>query len=538
MTDDLVALPGENNRWSPIWVVPLVALLLGIWMLYDHLSNQGPVITISFDTAEGLEAGKTRIKTRSVEVGKVEAVILNPSMDGVLVTARIDKQASQLLTRDARFWVVRPRIGNSGVSGLGTLLSGAYLELEPGNSDESGRQFVGLEDIPLTSGSTPGVAINLFSDGKQSLSIADPVLYRGFKVGQVESVEFDTDEKLARYRLFINAPYDSLVSSNTHFWNVSGIEVEANAEGVSISSGSLESLLTGGVSFAVPPDLPLGEPATNQASFRLFSNYKAAINRQYDFQLEYLIFLKDSVRGLATNASVEYRGLRIGSVAAINIETSNRPDDDGELSTMIPVLIHLEPARIGYADDASGAETFQQDFSGWLRRGLSARLTTGNLISGSQYVSLDFDDEIAMEFPTSHSGYRVIPSSQDGISHIANKVETLLNKLNELPLQETVSSANSALKAIDAASSSINNILTADDPEAAPQQIKATLQQLNETLAGFSPESDAYRQLQSVLNELRTTLQDVQPLVRDINNNPRALLFGRPRPADQQPAEQ
>ena len=240
----------EQLKISPIWIVPLLALLQGLWMLYDYLSSQGPVISIAFETAEGLEAGKTRIKPRSVEVGTVDSVTLNKTMNGVIVTARLNSDTGALLTEDARFWVVRPRIGNSGVSGLGTLLSGAYIELAPGRGKKGRRKFTGLEDIPLTATGTPGLAVTLFGEGRQALSVADPVLYRGFKVGQVEGVQFDTEARLAKYRLFINAPYDSLISANTHFWNISGIELEANAEGVNISAGSLESFLSGGVTFA------------------------------------------------------------------------------------------------------------------------------------------------------------------------------------------------------------------------------------------------------------------------------------------------
>lgn len=541
MNTSNVAQQQPENGWSPIWLVPLVALFLGIWMWYDHVSSQGPLITISFATAEGLEAGKTRIKTRSVDVGLVESVTLDLDSKGITVRARIDKSAASLLTSDARFWVVRPRIGNGGISGLGTLLSGAYIELDPGNASVRGDEFIGLEDVPLTSPGTPGLALTLYSSGKHSLSVADPVLYRGFKVGQVESVNFDPNKKQAEYRIFVHSPYDVLLSENTQFWNVGGFELDATAEGINVSAGSLETLLGGGVTFAVPPDLPVGKAVSEGHSFRLYDNRKAAFNRQYRFVAEYLVLLEDSVRGLRHGAPVEYRGIRIGTVAKVNVEGIERSGKSW-LDKMIPVLIHLEPGRVGYGDTQQALDKFRKDFSSWVKEGMSARLETGNLISGSQFVSLNFHNDKLLDFPDFYSGYQVVPTSQDGFGQITDQLKNLLDKFNQLPIEDTVLQANKALAQIDRTLQQLdrlggkaNELLDSESSQEMPEQLLSAVKQLNETLSGISPGSDNYRQARQVMSELNSVLNEVQPLLRELNSRPSALLFSQPKAEDEQP---
>ena len=279
----------------------------------------------------------------------------------------------------------------------------------------------------------------------------------------------------------------------------------------------------------------MGDGDALPPQFRLYDSRKAAFDRQYQFHLEYLVFLKDSIRGLRFGAPVEYRGLRVGTVNNINIDLDDAQHTDAELQKMIPVLIRIEPGRVGYGDSQAGLEDFRGDFADWMGGGLSAKLKTGNLISGSQFISLDFGADASTTFPDSYAGYRVIPSSQDSLGHITEQVENLLDKLNSLPLEETVSSANRSLRQIEAAAAKIDSLLASDSPDALPQQLGDSLQQLDKTLAGVGPDSALYQQIQQVLNELKYVLDDFQPLVRELNNQPSQLIFSKPRSKDQQP---
>jgi len=237
----------RKRRINPIWFVPIVALALGIWMVIYTIQSQGPKITIVFSTAEGIEAGKTKIKLRSVDVGMVDSAVLGDDLQSVVVTASLEKTAEGLLREDAQFWVVRPRIGKGGVSGLGTLLSGGYIQLAPGQGAEGEREFVGLEEPPVTPAGTPGVQVTLTAEKAGSVSAGDPVLFKGYRVGQIETESFDTEKKLMRYGVFIEAPYDELLTSSNRFWNVSGISIRAGADGIQADSVALETLLIGGV---------------------------------------------------------------------------------------------------------------------------------------------------------------------------------------------------------------------------------------------------------------------------------------------------
>ena len=254
-----VANLNQKEQFSSIWLIPLIALLIGGWMVYQHWSTQGPVVTLNFATATGIEAGKTRVKALSVDIGKVESVELNRARDGVVVKARLSKSAEPLLNTDSQFWVVRPRIGTEGISGLDTLLSGAYIQLEPGNSKEITYRFSGLESAPVTPPNTPGLRLTLMNDSGGTLYVGDPISYRGFNVGRVEATEFDAETRTGRYQVFINAPFDKLVNSNSRFWSSSGINLDLSAEGVQLQTDSLATLLSGGVSFDDLPDKGPGQ---------------------------------------------------------------------------------------------------------------------------------------------------------------------------------------------------------------------------------------------------------------------------------------
>ncbi|MEH6448639.1 MAG: intermembrane transport protein PqiB [Oleispira sp.] len=532
----------ESSSWSPIWLVPIVAFLLGVWMVFSYINNLGPEITISFATAEGLEAGKTRIKARNVDIGIVETVMLNDSMDGVVVTVRLDKSVTKLLNQGARFWVVKPRIGSAGISGLGTLLSGAYIELSPGKSSETQRQFEGLEDVPLTTAGTPGLALSLFNDDKHELSVGDPVLYRGFKVGQVEEAQFDPKLRRVHYRLFINAPYDQLITENTYFWNVGGIELDATVNGINISAGTIESLISGGVTFDVPPDLPRGKSIQAEREYQLYRNKQSAFERRYQFYAEYLLLLEDSVRGLVAGAPVEYRGIRLGTVTEVGVEDIKRSEKN-ESDRLIPVLVHLEPGRIGYGDNAEALTKFKKDFVYWIKEGISARLNTGNIITGKQFVDLNFHDNLTTNFPEKHGRFDVIPTSNEGFGQITAKVEKILDKIQQLPLKPLIEHASTALVELNQTMQGLqlvvtraDEILAHEDVSEIPSSLNNTLKELNQTIVGLGPNSESYRNAAQTLSDLNKVLRDVQPLLRELNNKPSALLFSQPKGVDLEPS--
>lgn len=287
------------KRWSPVWIIPIITVLIGAWILFYHFSHQGPQVVMITLNAEGIEAGKTKIKSRSVDVGIVEAVTLSKDLNHVIVRARLNSGMNTLLHSDTVFWVVKPQIGREGVSGLGTLLSGAYIELQPGSKGRALDEFTLLDSPPLASPDAKGLRIVLDSEQAGQLNSGDPVLFRGYQVGSVETSTFDAKSRLMHYQLFIRAPYDGLVTANVRFWKVSGVAVDVSSQGMRIEMASLATLLSGGVSFDVPEGEDPGKPVTqDKAEFKLFDNRSSIQNSLYTEHEDFLLFFSDSVRGL------------------------------------------------------------------------------------------------------------------------------------------------------------------------------------------------------------------------------------------------
>ena len=250
-------LVSRNRRFSAIWIIPLVTLIIGVSMVAHTFMTQGPTITLDFETAAGLEQGKTKVKLLNVEVGVVENVTFKEDMSGVVATIKLERKTRPLLREDTRFWVVRARVGASGVSGLSTLLAGAYIEMAPGFGSVGHREYIGLEEPPLTPVDAPGLRLVLFGDRAGSIGTGDAVLYRGYKVGRVEAMSFDAERKQVRYDIFVDAPFHKLVDSATRFWDTSGVKVKVSVKGIEVHAGSLDTILFGGVAFESPSELPL-----------------------------------------------------------------------------------------------------------------------------------------------------------------------------------------------------------------------------------------------------------------------------------------
>lgn len=533
-----------GRRFNPIWVVPLVAVVIGLYMVVHTRLTEGPEISINFSTAEGLEAGKTKLRYRDVDIGVVESVGLSKSMEDVIVTAKLDRSASGMLREDTRFWVVRARIGAGAVSGLGTLLSGAYIQLDPGNGKPGQRTFTGLENPPLTPADAPGVRVVLYSEDAGSVSSGDAVVYHGFKVGRIESVTFDSKTRQVRYDAFIDAPYNDLVTSSTRFWNVSGIAINATAAGINVITGSLDTILLGGVAFDNLPGLPPGDKSQSGAIYKLNASYAELEEDPFQYRAYFITRFTQSLRGLEPGAPVEYRGIQIGRVQRVLMKELALGQNVVSGSA-IPVLIYLEPGRLGVGDSPELVEFMQKTVDTGLKNGLRASLQTGNLLTGKLYVSLDFYSDVEPVPAEEFDGYVVIPSIPSGLGRIEQQVASLLDKFNALPLEDTVGNANTALAALDgtllelsATMNSLQGVLDQDSTRSLTGELNATLVELRKALAGLSPDSAVGDSINSSLYELNRTLRNIEELTRTLSDQPNALLFPVDAPADPTPEAQ
>ena len=282
-------LVSRRRRFSAIWILPLVTLIIGVSMVVHTFMTEGPTITLDFETADGLEQGKTKVRLLNVDVGVVDSVTFKEDMSGVVATVKLEQKTRSLLREDTRFWVVRARVGARGISGLGTLLAGTYIEMAPGTGEVGRREFVGLEEPPLTPIDAPGLRLALYSDRAGSISTGDVVLYRGYSVGRVEAMSFDTDRQEVRYDIFVDAPFHELVDSSTRFWDTSGVKVKASADGVEVHTGSIDTILLGGVAFESPEELPPGNPVENGRKYKLYESYDDILKHPFRHRNYYVV---------------------------------------------------------------------------------------------------------------------------------------------------------------------------------------------------------------------------------------------------------
>lgn len=519
-----------KNRFSVIWVLPIIAFLIGMGMVYQQWRNQGIEIILVFEIAEGLEAKKTKIKYRNVDIGTVQSV--NFAEDGSSIEARIeiDRNMQRFLRSDSQFWVVRPRIGTQGISGFSTLLSGAYISIEPGTSEYYSERFIGLDSPPISSPSSAGIKLTLASGGGKSLKEGNPVIYRGFEVGAVESISFNVENRQVSYDIFINAPYDALITSNTYFWNSGGFSITANTQGLSVDFASVESFISGGVQFDIPEDLPLGQRITESRTFKLYpSQSSITSDRAYEY-LEYVILVDDTIGGLEVGAPVEYRGIRIGRVHRpyLGFHQSNLINPN---ETRLPVIIHIEPTRITQ-NSHYDAPWFENQFKEWIKSGLAAQLETANYLTGSLKVSLNLHESTVDEIEY-FGDYAVIPLAKGGFASIMSKTESLLNKLEQLPLDEIANNTNQAITSMNQAILSANDSILST--QSVLESVELTLAEARQTLQGLQPDSPVYLKLENNLEELERTLNMMQPFLQEIRKKPNSLIFSEQPPADIQP---
>ena len=571
------------TQWSPIWIVPLVAVLIGLWMLVYTYQNQGPQLTLLASNAEGIISGKTAIKSRSVDVGKVMSVELSQDLKQVVIKARMNPGTEPMLNDESQLWVVKPSVGRGGVTGLNTLLSGAYIELQPGKASTAKYYYQLLESPPIAPPDAPGVRVFLTSADATSLSVGDPVLYRGYDVGTVELGEFDPQARSMRYQLFIRAPYDALVTDNVRFWQASGMALDMSAEGVRIEMASVTTLLSGGVTFDVLEGWPRGQQAKNNSQFQLFQNKQSIQDGLYNEYLEYLLFFDESVRGLTSGAPVEYRGVRIGTVMTVPHFFNMKKPLQIAFNRGIPVLIRVEAGRLY---DSLTLQELQLELEQAVQQGLKAVLKTGNLLTGGLYVDLNIvsPDTAAAPVPAApepepalkaaadgdgaatgstaavpdtaavqvlalppleqFAGYNLLPTARSGLGHIEQKVLQALDKVNNLPVEQVLADSSATLNQTrllmeqsQQLIQSLDALVAKESTQTMPAELNKSLLEMRQTLQGFSPGSPVYERINSNLQAMDKVLRDLQPVVQTLNQQSNALVISADPKADPEPEQ-
>lgn len=577
-TQGRVAAVKKIRQLSPIWIVPVMAVAIGIWMLYYTQKNQGPVITLVTLNAEGIVAGKTQIKSRSVDIGRVESVQLSEDLSKVLIKAQMNPGIEALLNEDSQLWVVKPTVGRGGVSGLNTLLSGAYIELQPGKAAVQKYYYELLDSPPIAPADAPGVRVTLLSDDATALAVGDPVLYHGYAVGTVETSNFVAEQGHMTYQLFIRAPYDALVTENVRFWQASGMALDVSAQGVRVELASIATLLSGGVHFDVLEGWPVGDKVASNSEFQLFKNQKAIKEGLYTEYNEYLLFFDESIRGLTAGAPLEYKGVRIGTVAMAPYFFNMDNPLDVAFKKGIPVLVRVEAGRL--AGEMS-LKKLAQELETAVQHGLRAVLKTGSLLTGALYIELVQTDavietpQVKVEVPAladaeqsekvevttaeppafssegfvpapftlaDHAGLKIMPTAPSGLANIEQKVLQVLDKVNSLPVEDVLAQSSATLlqsekmlKNAEQLIQSLDQLVQDKSVQQLPADIQQSLTELRKTLAGFSPGSPAYERLNGNLQSMDQLLRDLQPVIKTMNSQSNSLIFNADLPKDPEP---
>ncbi len=434
-----------------IWLIPVIALLVAVFLIAKTISEQGAEISIVFENAEGMEPGKTRLKYKDVDIGLLKRIDILDEDKGVSLVVEVDRVADKYLTETARFWVVSPKIGLQGITGLQTILSGSFIEIDPGKGGESKKEFVGLATPPVITSNDKGTEYLLSTEKLSNIDRGTPVIYKGLQVGNVLGYRLAKNGKFVEVYTFVKAPYDDLVLEGTNFWNAGGVNISVSTSGVEVGAESLESLITGAVEFDTPEIYLNTFKAEKGHEFKLYDNRQAKDNAKYTEKVVYILYFDGSVSGLSVGASVEFKGIKIGNVREITLEI-----DEENQKYYIPVLIDIEPQRISITDDGNKILSLpevgklrRQIVKGLIDRGLKAKLKSSNFLTGQLIVDLVLLPNKEAVYVTQNGRYPEIPTVPTDIDEITNTVAGIVEKFDKIPIDRLGNSLTDTVEGID-----------------------------------------------------------------------------------------
>ena len=526
MTDNAHNIPTAKKRYTKavatVWLVPLAALAAGVWLLAGTIRERGPEITLSLPDADGIQAGSTVIKLLNVDVGRVVRVSLNDTHNGVILKARMDKSVAKLLTNETQFWLVKPRIDRKGVTGLGTLVSGYYIEMSPGKNGNTQHDFMVIDAMPSDLSVSGGKHFQLVGEPDGALlSIGSSVLYRNIEVGEVANARFNPQDNTVSYRIFIKHPNDVLVGEKTQFWSAGGLNVDFSGGTLNVAAPPVGAILSGGaIAFDNPEIGGKGAEVEEDKEFILHKNANSIQHKTPDNALKLVAFFDQSVASLQKGSPVVYKGITVGYVE--NPQFFNNNDKEKLFDNKnIPVLFYLSPELFG---ENTNINEWKKSIEKSLNNGLTASIGSNNLLLGSGQIELlDANKDKPLKPTNKYQDFWVIGTHKGGIDSITQQLNALLEKINHLPLEKTVNELNQTIANLD-------KLLANKDTQALPNDIRNTLQELQKTLNGISPDAPVYRDIQQTLNKINHTLDKAEPVLRRLDEKPNALIFNDNRP--------
>lgn len=515
------ALVRSRAMPSIVWLVPLVAAFVGLYLAYWAWSQTGPTITIRFESAEGLEAGRTMLKHKDVKVGQVESVRLDEDLTHVVVTVSVVNDLEEYLTENTQFWVVRARVSAGELSGLETVLSGAYIAVDPSREGEEMREFTGLEKPPVVTSDKPGKYFRLRAEELGSIEVGSPVYFRWLQVGRVAGYELAPTGDSIDVQVFVESPHDARVRSTTRFWNASGLDATIRADGLEIDTPSLTSLLIGGIAFETPATVSVAGDVPADMVFELYANKQATKRPRKKGRSRFLLYFDESVAGLAPGAPVEFRGIEIGEVKDVDLAL-----DAATQEIRIPVVIEMETARLGLEKGQDELAYLSRQ----VERGLRARLATQNLLTGQKSVQFDFLDGVAAAAIHDSKPYPVLPTSGGGLDAITERVARIVEKVDRVPIESIGQNLDESLVRLKQVLAEFETLAGKTHSDVLPG-ITSSLEKLESTLESadglIAPDSALAQEIEKLVRDLSDAARSVRHLSERLESHPEELLRGR-----------
>lgn len=522
----------RRSRLSVIWLIPVVALAIAGWLGLRTVREQGPIVTLQFNGADSLVAGQTRVRHKAVELGQVESISLTDDMARVLVRVRMTREATPYLTNQARFWVVRPRLSSGSLAGIETLVSGSYIEMDPGGRDgEAKTNFVGLEQPPGVRSGEPGRTFVLKADRIGSLGPGAPVFYRDVTVGEVLGYDLGGGVGPVTIRVFVRAPFDGFVRAGSVFWNASGLSVQIGADGVRVELASLQAVLNGGVAFSNPQEGT--NPASADEVFTLYPSNSEAVAAGYTNRLLFVTYFTSPVRGLAVGSAVEFLGIQVGTVRDVRLVI-----DDASGTARVRVGFEVQPERIVSAEQSSKGPL--EVARKMVRNGLRAQTKTASYLTGQLVLAVDFVQGAAPAELVVDGKDWVLPSVGGGLDNILTAVSGISAKLDRLPIEQIAGNLNITLQSAAGAMGSIQELVRKTDAGLTPAlkrlpEIAQALQEASvragRTFASiegsYGQSSQFSRELDRAMTQVGDTARSIRILADYLDRHPEALVRGR-----------
>lgn len=513
--------PAKRWRFSLVWLIPLIALAIGLSLFAKAILETGPTISVSFRSADGLQAGKTTVRYKEVDIGLVRRIELAKDRSHVIVQIELTHAARGFAVDDTKFWVVRPRIGAGGISGINTLFSGAYIGVAGGKSQVDKDEFVGLETPPVITGDEAGKIFVLRSNDLGSLDTGSPIYYRRVNVGQVSAYKLANDGKSVEVQAFIKSPYDRFVTTDTRFWHASGVDVSLNASGFQVNTQSLASIMSGGIAFGFPEGSN-AETATNNVVFKLATNQAEALKDTDGDPVRILMYFDQSLRGLAKGAPIDFRGIELGYVKSINVEF-----DANYRQLRMPVIAEVYPSRLSHGREF---DPNKQILSEFIQRGLRAQMKTGNILTGQNYIALDFFPKAKPAVMKFSNGVAEIPTIPSELSGLQAQVTQIADKLAKFPITEIGQDVRKTLASMNTAINSTDKLVKQMDGKVAPA-MQATLDDARKTMQStqtiLASDAPMQQDVRRAVQQMTRAAASLQLMADYIEQHPESLIRGK-----------